>query len=235
MVVKSVPHGFMRHMQKMAQPLLKEVVWYSYILPMFAKQFPAVFKIFSPECYHAYVEGMERVNGGLWQRLCCALCYVPCRGLEKGIIVMEDLTLAKPKPFYMLDKTKVPGLEHTKLIMEAIGNYHGAWWQLLKKPEGSFDGFLSKADVLKFYGSTHPKLFIKSFLLKQIKLIARLLESRKADPKLIARLKKYNVTRAVNSMYTSRTSRIASVTHGDLWINNMMFRDDAEVSSNTSN
>ena len=40
MVVKSPPTGFMRFLQRMARPLLKETVWYKLGLPTLVDKFP---------------------------------------------------------------------------------------------------------------------------------------------------------------------------------------------------
>ena len=56
------------------------------------------------------------------------MCYIPCRRYEKGLIILEDLTKADP-PFSLADKNAVMSLDHVRLALEALGNYHGAWWQ----------------------------------------------------------------------------------------------------------
>ena len=69
---------------------------------------------------------------------------------------MEDVTKAE-KPFHMIDKTKVPSLKHMKLVMETAGHWHGAFWQLLNKPSGSFKASMNKDDIIKFYSKEFPK------------------------------------------------------------------------------
>ncbi len=120
-VVKTVPRSSVLHnLQRFARPFLKEAFWYAVARPQIEREFPELAGL-SPTCYFANCTSLEEANGGCVERKCCALCYMPCRRKEAGIIVLQDLTKVEPRPFYLLDKNQVPGLAHVRLIMEAIG------------------------------------------------------------------------------------------------------------------
>jgi hypothetical protein len=104
LVVKLPPTGFIRNIHKLYKPMLKETVWYTMMHPMLSNKCPALRGI-APTCYHAYVSGMDDLTGGCYERVCCALCCVPCRKYESGLIILEDLTKAK-QPFHHIDKNQ---------------------------------------------------------------------------------------------------------------------------------
>jgi hypothetical protein len=105
LVIKTSPPGTaMKFIQKLAKPLLKETVWYTIMHPMLSRKCPSLGDI-TPTCYHAYATDMDDITGGCWERACCALCYMPCRKYESGLIILEDLTKAKT-PYHLIDKNQ---------------------------------------------------------------------------------------------------------------------------------
>lgn len=117
-------------------------------------------------------------------------------------------------------------MDHVKMVMETIAHFHGAMWQVLNCPEGTFVGGLSKREVHNYYGIKHPKFILNSFLSKQKKSIIKLLENRNNSP-LAAKVKRHSLNGPLSSMLSS-DSKILTITHGDLWSNNMMFAHDDE-------
>ncbi len=228
LIVKCGLPGQLGHFQKFMEPLKKELAWYTKVAPMLAKRYP-VFNEIAPRFVHGFCERLSR-GPTCWERACCALCYKPCWSTEKGLLIMEDLTKASPRPYYLLDKTKVPNLGQMRLAMEALGHFHGAFWRLLNEPEeGAFDGAMSRAEVAKFYENPTRlfKFLVKHmFMNKQKKVMGRVLDNRGADPDLKARLGRYDADARIEANFELiNTSRIITVLHGDFWPNNMMFRD----------
>ncbi len=204
-------------------PFTHEAVFYNGLFPMLAAKNSAIKEI-APTCYHAYSDGEEGgLNPGCWERTCA----VGGRK-EKGVIVLEDLKQVADRAFHTIDKSEVPTIDHVMLVMRAAGRYHGAMWQLLHSTEEAFkDAPVSKEEVEQFYGGAVPKSAIKKSVKKLFKELAELMSNKDLDEEFIEKVRKYKAGRAADLML-DKSSPIATIVHGDLWTNNMMFSGDAD-------
>ena len=151
------------------------------------------------------------------------------RKVEDGMLILENLTKSKPDPFEMIDKHKVPSLEHSKVAFEALAHFHGAFWRLLNDPDfDSADG-MTKQDAVVAYTENMPVFMLKNMVMKTFESVQQLMKNRNEPQELINRVERWAKTKAMNSVKLmlcdagKDPSKVKTICHGDFWSNNMMF------------
>ena len=69
---------------------MKEVLWYTRVAPSLSRISPDLPDLL-PDCYHGHSNYQDDYEPTCCERLCCILCWLPCRKLETGLLMLENL------------------------------------------------------------------------------------------------------------------------------------------------
>lgn len=151
-------------------------------------------------------------------------CYAAdCDG-ENTALVMEDLSSAG---FVVLSRLKVMGLQELLLVMRELGQFHAFSLAMKNQNPDRFSKVKGSVCETVFSNSTYNKITHDLFFF----IFNDVLEMLKAHyPQSSSYLNKYErfiedaEDRIMKLLYDDSTNEAYSViTHGDLWVNNLMF------------
>lgn len=157
-----------------------------------------------------------------YQRLSANLLYI-VNDPPQQAIVMQDL---KAQGFKMADRTRGLELQHSLLVMKQIGRYHGASAVLQQKMPENFLYFHEG-----IYGSKVLEAcedFFRSGLTNLAQEVAKWPHYRERFSEKLLKLADNAYTKFLDSVIR-REEEFNVLCHGDLWLNNMMFRYSQET------
>ena len=197
--------------------------------------FPEVGEI-SPECYYAYCNYEDSFRPDWVDRRCNTLIRALHHKNEQGVILLENLAHREDKPALVsLDKKKFLSKIQVMAVMKSLSVFHGSWWVWLQKEEVKKrsevkDTIMNIDDVeTAFMHQRHvslsaAKMFFGPFMKGYIKLMETTdhAEATEALRECIQKKKMYERSDVMINP-VNYSSKIKTVTHGDAWINNIMF------------
>jgi hypothetical protein len=249
-VIKSPPKSrFIKMMHKFSRPFYNEVTWYQDLVPLLelANGKGCIDRLL-PRCYFAYSnyymdEAGGRGPGCCERRNCPWFCFVPCKPSEVGILILENIKHRESASYRMFDKRTPMDLNHIKLIMHELANFHGMW---LKYKFMSKSGAL--ADKVRRGSDGHPEVMALSWdaferrhntqkrmpklIYSQLKKVAkrtvlRILAQCGADEAVNAdkcrHFFNHTATRWLNEYFQEDPKPVYTLCHGDFWSNNILF------------
>lgn len=134
-------------------------------------------------------------------------------------IVMEDLTVAS---YQMAERTKGLDLQHSKIVMKLIGKYHAATAIILQRDSSFLEEFKVCARYVS--GNDRNLRHVASIVMPIIRnAIAQIPDFPSG---LLDKLNKLGqtITDDLEKLVVYRPQRFNVLLHGDLWVNNLMFR-----------
>lgn len=157
-----------------------------------------------------------------YQPISANLLYT-IRDLPQQTIVMQDL---KAQGFKMADRTRGLDFKHSLLVMKQIGRYHAASVVLQEKKPENFVCFLEG-----LYGSeafeTSGYFFSKGTT-NLAQEVAKWPHFKERFSKKLLNLADNAYTKFLDSLKRCE-EEFNVLCHGDLWLNNMMFRYSKET------
>ena len=130
MLVKLPATNVMRFAGKVSRLFRHEVLWYTRYLPGVES---GIVRDMCPTCYLGYFEDdMPAVDSKSCWPYACAMAFGK---VEKGILIMEDLTKAR-RPYCLMEKGAVPTVGDVGLIVTMLAHFHGFWWKFLNCSSG---------------------------------------------------------------------------------------------------
>jgi len=238
-VIKSPPKAsFIRLMHKITKPFLNEVTWYMEMSRQIEyaekDEKPGTFKVGSlvPVCYHTYSNYFYGESGTNNCAGCPAICLLPFRKCEEGILVLENVN---KRGFKMFDKMKILPLEHTLLVMKNLAHFHGKWlrWRFLAEA-GKLPGDAWTLKQFKSALNTQkrvPKFIYKQLLNGTEKTVEKILKSEGGEEENIAKCRNFfrrTVRTQLDLFMGEVEGPIDTCCHGDFWSNNILFSYDEE-------
>ena len=139
MLVKLPATNVMRFAGKVQRLFRHEVLWYTRYLPAMESN---LVRDMCPTCYLGYFEDdMPAVDSKSCWPYACTMAFGK---VERGILIMEDLTKAE-RPYNLMEKGVVPTVGDAGLILNMLAHFHGFWWRFLNCSSGLSAKFYSPA------------------------------------------------------------------------------------------
>ena len=240
--------SFQQFNTRISRQFFTETFWYKFAFPTLKKDFPELAPL-SPTWYFAYSNYEDSFRADYCDKSCGYFCRAFHHKNEVGIILMENACEEDRHTGFptmvSIDKTKVMSLNQVKAAMKALAVFHGAWWVWLrKKKREEFTDYVDNPMNIEDIEEAFMKLrkipiwSTKSFFGEFARQFPKLLKNFGGDEKLVARLKFF----VKNKLFVEskrmfepeiETSVMKTMTHGDYWVNNMLFSssdpEDAEL------
>ena len=130
MLIKLPARNIMRFVGKSLRIFRHEVLWYTRYLPGVESD---MVRDMCPTCYLGYFEDDHPAldSKSCWPYMCAGAFGK----VERGILIMEDLTKAE-RPYCLMEKRVVPTVEDVDLVMNMLAHFHGFWWRFLNCSTG---------------------------------------------------------------------------------------------------
>jgi hypothetical protein len=168
--------------------------------------------------------GKEKLSQDAYAPIRIPKCYTAESDGENAVLVMEDLSSAG---FVVLSRLKVMGLHELLLVMRELGRFHAFSLAMKNQDPERFSKLKGSVFEVTFSTSAYNKLTrdLVIFILNDV------LEMLKAHyPQSSLYLNKYEhfvgdaEDRIMKLFYDdSKNEAYNVITHGDLWVNNLMF------------
>ena len=136
---------------------------------------------------------------------------------------MEDL---KAQGFKMADRTRGLDLQHCLLVMKQIGRYHGASAVLQQKTPEIFLYFHEGLHGSKILEKSED--FFRTGVINLAQEVEKWPQYRERFSEKLLNLADNAYTKFLDSL-KRREEEFNVLCHGDLWLNNMMFRYSQET------
>lgn len=153
-------------------------------------------------------------------------CYFAASNVELGqhVIIMDDL---RSQAFSLWDKTKPIPFENVRLLMIAMGRFHGLTFALRDQHPDVFRPFEKMPDVMleALDRSANMKEIVQTSLTRTITM----LYAKPDELKRIQYIRDNWVQEIHDCLDLHLSGRFGIINHGDCWNNNMMFLNN-EVS-----
>lgn len=256
-VIKSPPKSsFIKMMHKFSRPFFNEVTWYEDLVPILelANGKGCIDRML-PKCYFAYSNYYMQEAGNQLscceRRTCPWFCYVPCKPSEVGILILENIKHRVDANYRMFDKSKPMDVDHVRLVMKELANFHGMWLKykfmaksgnLDSQPRRGSDG-LHEVTPLSWetFERRHntqkrmPKLVYSQLKKVAKRTVLRILAqcgaSETANADKCRHFFNYTATRWLNEYMREEPQPQYTLCHGDFWSNNILFSYDADDSA----
>lgn len=223
---------FFKRMSTFIRAFAKEIFWFKRGLPTLVKVCPEL-KDLSPICYYGYSNYEDRM-------------FRPKNAMDRSVLIARRMFLNKPElgiillgnlktgdqPLKMLDRKVIVTPDQCRVVFQTLAKLHGSWlkWKNQEVKEETSDG-IRDVDVKSLDFQAQPWM-IKPSLKSTHKILSGLLLSH-GKPELAQRWNKYSkeqmfkrVMQNLSQECEKGRSKIVTLCHGDLWINNMMFTQD---------
>lgn len=183
----------------------RETVAYNDILPTFLA-FQQAKGVSAGQCFTSYPR-----------------CYaaVADEQLNQFVVIMEDL---RPKGYIMRPKSKLIDLDHSRLVMEQLGRFHGISFALKEQQPDTFARFTQLNDVFS-------QISESTVVTMAIENAYRRGENSIGNAEKLAKVKHLlaNWREVIKFALSAESTRFAVVTHGDVWNNNLLYTYNQEV------
>lgn len=152
-------------------------------------------------------------------------CYKAVADEESNqfLLILEDL---KPKGFVMWPKEKIVALDHFQLILQEIAKFHAVSFAMRDQEPDVFEEFQNISDHVIAAFKT-PKL--RGMVLRSHQRVLDVLRNENHS-KYIHDLRDNFVEIYIKCLGEGEAGRFGAMTHGDFWINNILFQYGDEVS-----
>ncbi|KAF6204601.1 hypothetical protein GE061_018761 [Apolygus lucorum] len=165
----------------------------------------------------------------------CAMPFPDCHHASSQLIVLQDL---QPLGYKMADRQKGLDMEHSELAMKALARFHGTSLAMKHADRAKFEGIRNLTTELAFSADSEP-VFGASVENALRMALSALEDETKAEESWST---SWELGEALHNLRTLKGSvfkRLQALTrpseplsvlcHGDLWLNNMMFRYNGDT------
>uniref|UniRef100_A0A0A9VYS8 Citrate synthase, mitochondrial n=1 Tax=Lygus hesperus TaxID=30085 RepID=A0A0A9VYS8_LYGHE len=164
-----------------------------------------------------------------------AMPFPDCHHASSQLIVLQDL---QPLGFKMADRKKGLDMEHSELAMKALARFHGTSLAMKHVDRVKFEGIRSLTTELAFAPDSEPVFGASVENALRMALTALEDESSAGESWSTSwelgealhnlRTLKGSVFRRLQAL-TRPTEPLSVLCHGDLWLNNMLFRYNGDA------
>ena len=223
---------------RVTRPFFTEVFWYKFAFPVLKKEFPEISTI-SPTSYYAYSNYEDSFRPDCFDKNCGNFCRMIHHKNEAGLIVMEDACQANRQgglpSMVVIDKTKIMSLKQVTAAVKTLAIFHGTWWVWMRRKKNEdvpefVDSPMNIEDVEYAFmkGKKMERWMMKSWFDKQFKQFIKLAKLSGASLEMMSKIKVALKDKIYEDMEvlidtSKESSIIKTMTHGDFWVNNMLF------------
>lgn len=137
------------------------------------------------------------------------------------VVIMGDL---RQSGYVMRPKTALGDWEHTRLVMEQLGRFHGISFALKDQRPEQYARYAELHDITL-------SVLEAPTLTKAVESAYQRGENSLSNPEHLAKMKELtaNWHDLMKDLLSAKSTKFAVLSHGDAWANNMLYAYDSEV------
>jgi len=237
-VKTTVGNAFHKFNTRITRQFFTEIFWYKFAFPVLKKEFPEM-KSLSPTHYYAYSNYEESFRPDFCDNNCGFMCRALHHKNEEGLILLENACEMNRHTGFpsmvSINKKDVMSLNQVTVALRALATFHGTWWLWMKrKREEDVPEYVESPMNIEDIENAFMKMrkqskwYYKQMCRKSMKGYVQLAKNHGLKPETINRLKTAGKNKIIDDLETIlapelEDSKVKTMTHGDFWVNNMLF------------